>query len=158
MRKTLLSIILLLITFAVFSQENDIQNFWIEIEKLIETASTTELELETRLSEGASFYKHSCEKCDIFDLYLFSSVGKTKYFCIKQQNIWQIKKTAIYYNVPYNLDNKSTSETEYFQYNDELFLYDVENNKLEKSELNHLSAVVDVKNIDFLIDLLSRYQ
>ena len=73
--------ILLLITFVVFSQENDIQNFWIETEKLIETASTTELELETRLSEGASFYKHSCEKCDIFELYLFSSVGKTKYFC-----------------------------------------------------------------------------
>ena len=91
------------------------------------------------------------------ELYLFSSVGKTKYFCIKQQNIWQIKKTAIYYNVPYNLDNKSTSKTEYFQYNGELFLYNLENNKFEKSELNHLSAVVDVKNIDILIDLLSRY-
>lgn len=155
MKKKVLSIILIISTLAVFAQENDIQIFWIEIEKLIETASTTELELETRLSEGASFYKHSCEKCDIFELYLFSSVGKTKYFCIKQQNIWQIKKTAIYYNVPYNLDNNATSETEYFQYNGELFLYNLENNKLEKSELNHLPAVVDVKNVDFLMELLS---
>ena len=155
MKKTLLSIILLISTLAVFAQENDIQNFWIETEKLIETASTTELELETRLSEGASFYKHSCENYVVFELNLFSSVGKTKYLCVKQQNIWQIKKTAIYYNVPYNLDNDATSETEYFQYNGELFLYDVENNKLEKSELNHLPAVVDVKNVDFLIELLS---
>ena len=71
MKKTLLSIILLISTLAVFAQENDIQNFWIETEKLIETASTTELELETRLSEGASFYKHSCEKCDIFEKFLY---------------------------------------------------------------------------------------
>ena len=155
MKKKVLSIILLISTLTVFAQENDIQNFWIETEKLIETASTTELELKTRLSEGAAFYKHSCENCVVFELNLFSSVGKTKYLCVKQQNIWQIKKTAIYYNVPYNLDNNATSETEYFQYNDELFLYDVENNKLEKSELKHLPAVVDVKNVDFLIELLS---
>lgn len=72
--------ILLLITFVVFSQENDIQNFWIEIEKLIETASTTELELET-----------GYQKVHHFTNILVKNVIFLSYICLirlEKQNIF----------------------------------------------------------------------
>ena len=153
MRKRIVFVFLtVFFTVLLFSEELDMK-----IIKIIDSdlKSDSTVLLKTQLSDGAVYELLDCCICDrAVKIYLYSSLGRTEYICLRTKNegIWFFKKTAVFYNEPYNTKD-AEQLVSYFKYNDKC--YKLVNQKFsEEKDFSSSSAVVDFRNAKSLISLI----
>lgn len=111
-------------------------------------------ELPDFREDGASFETLVTEKNTLlYRITIFSSLGRTIYTCyFSNQNDLFIKKESFFYEQPYNTNNEEC-QIHYFKYDGICYLMD--DTRLIKTDISDIEAVVDVRSINKLLDILS---
>jgi len=161
MRKILCVFIFVIsIACIAVSQENPANMF----AELFEKYKTTEFEkrsIESNLNDGMYMLIFDINKKiskDIFcQINLLATLGQTQYLVYKKdgENIWYFHKEALFYEVPYRLENaeikntylKFTNDLPY-AFNDVTGKYDIQ------ADTNRYQAITDVRSLVKLIEIV----
>ena len=112
-------------------------------------------ELNSKLSDGASYeLLESRTVKQAIKIQLYSSMGKTEYMCIKKECCWYLRKTAYFYNEPYNsLD--AEKQISYFMYNNNCYKL-INNEFIKDVDISSSPAVVDFRNAKSIIEKIEK--
>ena len=150
----------LFISHNLISQEKP-DNMFTELYEKYQTSGFDKINIESKLSDGTFMLlydaKNNISKDIYCKIYLFSSLGQTRYSMYKKdgEGIWYFHKEALFYDKPYTLEDAESINTYFkfinnmsYAYNDTTNHYDIQ------ADTRKYQAVVDVRSLTQLIDII----